>query len=48
MSEILRCENLTKRFGPKAALNDLSLTVESGKIIGLIENVVAPWRREKQ
>ena len=36
MSEILRCENLTKRFGPKAALNDLSLTVESGKIIGLL------------
>ena len=36
MSEILRCENLTKRFGQTLALNDLSLSIESGKIIGLL------------
>ncbi len=36
MSEILRCENLTKRFGQTFALNDLSLSIESGKIIGLL------------
>lgn len=36
MSEILRCEHLTKSFGPKMALNDLSLLVGSGKIIGLL------------
>ncbi len=36
MSEILRCDNLTKRFGSKNALNDLSLSIESGRIIGLL------------
>lgn len=36
MSEILRCDHLTKRFGSKTALDDLSLTIESGKIIGLL------------
>lgn len=36
MSEILRCENLSKRFGSMTALNDLSLSVENGKIIGLL------------
>lgn len=36
MSEIVRCEHVTKRFGDKYALNDLSLTVDSGKIVGLL------------
>ena len=36
MSEIVRCEYVTKRFGDKYALNDLSLTVDSGKIVGLL------------
>lgn len=36
MSEILRCENLSKRFGSIVAVNNLSLSVESGKIIGLL------------
>ncbi len=36
MGEILRCENLTKRYGSNAALNDISLTLESGKIVGLL------------
>ncbi|MBR2696439.1 MAG: ABC transporter ATP-binding protein [Parasporobacterium sp.] len=36
MSEILRCENLTKRFGQTIALDGLSLLVGSGKIIGLL------------
>ncbi len=36
MSEILRCENVTKCFGSTYALNDLSLSVESGQIIGLL------------
>ena len=36
MSEILRCENLCKNYGAKPALNDLSLSIESGRIIGLL------------
>lgn len=36
MSELLRCENLTKRYGNLTALNSINLTVESGKIIGLL------------
>ena len=36
MSEILRCDHLTKQYGTIYALNDLSLSIESGKIIGLL------------
>lgn len=36
MSEILRCEGITKRFGSILAVNNLSLSVESGKIVGLL------------
>ncbi|MEE1186436.1 MAG: ABC transporter ATP-binding protein [Acutalibacteraceae bacterium] len=36
MSEILRCENLVKDYGKLKALNKINLTVESGKIIGLL------------
>ena len=36
MSELLRCENLTKRYGDLCALNNMNLTIESGKIIGLL------------
>ncbi len=36
MSELLRCENLTKRFGAVTALQNVNLTLESGKIIGLL------------
>ena len=36
MSELLRCENLTKRYGGVLALNNISLTLESGKIVGLL------------
>lgn len=36
MSEILRCENLTKTFGNVTALDNVSLTLESGKIVGLL------------
>ena len=36
MSELLRCENLTKRYNDVLALNNMNLTVESGKIIGLL------------
>ena len=36
MSEILRCEHLTKSFGNIKALDDLNLYIESGKIIGLL------------
>lgn len=36
MSEVLRCENLTKRYGDLTAVNALSLTLESGKIVGLL------------
>lgn len=36
MSELLRCENLIKTYGGLIALNDINLTIESGKIIGLL------------
>ncbi len=36
MSELLRCENLTKRYGGLTALSGVNLTLESGRIIGLL------------
>ena len=36
MSEIFRCQNLTKHYGKVVALNDISLTLESGRIVGLL------------
>lgn len=36
MSELLRCEHLTKRYGSTVALSDISFTLESGKIVGLL------------
>lgn len=36
MSELLKCENLTKQFGNIKAVNNINLTVESGHIIGLL------------
>ena len=36
MSTIFQCTDLTKKYGPKAALKGLNLSVESGKIIGLL------------
>ena len=36
MTELLKCENLRKQFGSVTALNNISLSIESGKIIGLL------------
>ena len=36
MSEIFRCENLSKRYGNVLALDNLSLSLESGRIVGLL------------
>ena len=36
MNELMRCENLTKRFGATTALNRINLTLPMGKIIGLL------------
>ena len=36
MSELLRCENLTKKYGNLVALDAINLSVTSGKIIGLL------------
>ena len=36
MSELLRCENVTKQFGKTTALNGVSFTLESGKIVGIL------------
>ena len=36
MAELLRCDNLCKDFGSARALDRLSLSFESGKIIGLL------------
>ena len=34
--ELLNCNNLTKRYGNKVALDKINLTLEEGKIIGLL------------
>lgn len=36
MSEVLKCENVTKNFGSTIAVNNLSLSLESGQIISLL------------
>lgn len=36
MSEIVRIENLTKKIGRKTILHDLSFSIDSGKIIGIV------------
>lgn len=36
MSELLRCEALTKQFGGIRALDNLSLSIQNGRIIGLL------------
>lgn len=36
MSELLKCENLTKEYNGLIALNNINLTIEGGKIIGLL------------
>ncbi len=36
MSEILKCEGLTKKYGALTALDRVDLTVEGGKIVGLL------------
>ncbi len=36
MSELLRCENVSKKYGSFSALNSINLTIESGKIVGLL------------
>jgi len=36
MGNILECHNLTKRYGSNVALDHLSLSIESGKITGLL------------
>lgn len=36
MSELLRCENLTKNYGGFQALKGIDLSLESGKIVGLL------------
>ena len=33
---ILECKNLSKSYGPKAALNGIDLSVPEGKIVGLL------------
>ena len=36
MSELLRIENLTKRYGAVTALDGINLSVDSGRIVGLL------------
>lgn len=36
MNEIMTCHNLTKMYGAKAALFDVSLSLQRGRIIGLL------------
>ena len=36
MSEILRCQGLSKRYGHILALNNVDLTLDSGRIVGLL------------
>jgi ABC-2 type transport system ATP-binding protein len=36
MSEVIRVERLTRRYGAKLALNDVSLSLQKGKVLGLV------------
>lgn len=36
MSQLVKCENLTKNYGDKQALDHISLEIESGQIVGLL------------
>lgn len=36
MSQLVKCENLTKKYGNKLALDNISLEIESGQIVGLL------------
>jgi len=36
MKELLRCENLTKRYGSKVAISNLNLSLGQGRIVGLL------------
>ncbi len=36
MEQLLNCQNLTKRYGYKTALDSINLTIERGRIIGLL------------
>ena len=36
MSEVLRVENIAKRFGPVTALRDVNLHLEQGEVLGLL------------
>ena len=36
MSELLKCTGLTKKYGNVLALNNIDLTIERGKIIGIL------------
>lgn len=36
MSELLRCDRVTKTFGTTTALNNVTFTLDSGKIVGLL------------
>lgn len=36
MAELLRCDGITKKYGPLIALNNIDLSTEGGRIIGLL------------
>ena len=36
MEQLLKCENLTKRYGYKTALDSINLNIDRGRIIGLL------------
>ena len=36
MAELLRCDGITKKYGPLIALNNIDLSIEGGRVIGLL------------
>ena len=36
MAELLRCDGITKKYGPLISLNNIELSIEGGRIIGLL------------
>ena len=36
MADLLRCDGITKKYGPLIALNNIDLSIEGGRIIGLL------------
>ena len=44
---VLECRNLTKKYGNLTALDNIDLTLEPGRIVGLVDGRADPDRRSR-